>query len=171
MTTADDRAWVEAAVAAHEAGLLRFASTIVGRTAALDVVQDTFLELCAADRTKVEGHLAPWLFTVCRNRAISARRKAVRQRPEEEADVDRVPGSEPTRSLERKSEAENVVAALAGLTDRDREVVSLRFAGDLSYKEIAEVTGLTVSHVGVILHHAIRSVRAEVARREAGRGA
>ena len=85
--------------------------------------------------------------------------------------MDAMPGSEPTRSLENKNEARTVVAALEGLGERDREVVSLRFAGDLSYKEIAEVTGLTVSHVGVILHHAIRSVRAEVARREAGRTA
>jgi RNA polymerase sigma-70 factor (ECF subfamily) len=152
--------------------LLRFATTIVGATAALDVVQDTFVELCTADRERVEGHLAAWLFTVCRNRAISARRKTARLRPPEEADVDAMPGSEPTRKLETKDEARNVVAALAGLAERDREVVSLRFAGDLSYKEIADVTGLTVSHVGVILHHAIRSVRTEVARQSAaGQGA
>jgi RNA polymerase sigma factor (sigma-70 family) len=169
LTAASDRAWVEAAVAEHEGGLIRFAATIVGATAALDVVQDTFLELCSADRQRVEGHLAAWLFTVCRNRAISARRKTSRLRPEEEADVETMAQSEPTRSLERKEDARTVVAALEGLGEREREVVSLRFAADLSYKEIAEVTGLSVSHVGVILHHAIKSVRAEVARRESGR--
>lgn len=170
MTTGADHAWVEAAVAAHEAGLLRFATTIVGRTAALDVVQDTFVELCTADRDRVEGHLAAWLFTVCRNRAISVRRKTARARPEE-ADVDAMPGSEPTKRLENKDDARTAVAALAGLDERDREVVSLRFAGELSYKEIAEVTGLTVSHVGVILHQAIKTVRGEMARRAAGRTA
>lgn len=166
MTAASDRAWVEAAVAEHEGGLLRFASTIVGATAAFDVVQDTFVELCTADRTKVEGHLAAWLFTVCRNRAISARRKTARLRPEEEASVDVMADSSPGRAIEAKDEARLVAAAMQGLAERDREVVSLRFAGDLSYKEIAEVTGLSVSHVGVILHQAIKSVRAEVARRE-----
>jgi RNA polymerase sigma factor (sigma-70 family) len=165
---ASDRAWVEAAVAAHQAGLLRFASTIVDAAAAFDVVQDTFVELCTADRSQVEGHLAAWLFTVCRNRAISARRKSARLRPEEEADVDVVADSGPGRSLERKDDARLVAAAMEGLAERDRDVVALRFSGDLSYKEIAEVTGLTVSHVGVILHNAIRSVRAEVARRQAG---
>ena len=125
MTGPVDRAWVEAAVAAHEAGLLRFAATIVGASGALDVVQDTFVELCTADRERIEGHLAAWLFTVCRNRAISARRKTARHRPEE-ADVDAMPGSEPTRSLENKNEASTVMAAVAGLDGRDREVVSLR---------------------------------------------
>jgi RNA polymerase sigma factor (sigma-70 family) len=168
VTAASDREWVEAAVAEHQGGLLRFASTLVGAAAAFDVVQDSFLELCTADRSQVEGHLAAWLFTVCRNRAISVRRKTARLRPEEEAGVDVAAESEPGRSIERKDEARLVVAAMEGLTERDREVVALRFAADLSYKEIAEVTGLTVSHVGVILHQAIKSVRAEVARRTPG---
>ena len=168
MTAAGDRAWVEAAVAEHEAGLLRFASTIVGAAAAFDVVQDTFVELCTADRSQVEGHLAAWLFTVCRNRAISVRRKSARLRPEEEGNVDAMADSSPGRAIEAKDDARLVAAAMQGLAERDREVVSLRFAGDLSYKEIAEVTGLSVSHVGVILHQAIKSVRAEVARRQEG---
>jgi RNA polymerase sigma-70 factor (ECF subfamily) len=169
VTTAGQREWVEVAVAEHQGRLLRFASAIVGPSTALDVVQDTFLELCAADRSTIEGHLAAWLFTVCRNRAISARRKMARLRPEEEADVDVMAESGPGSSLEKKEKATAVAAALDELKERDREVVHLRFAGELSYKEIAEVTGLTVSHVGVILHKAIQSVRAEVARREAGR--
>jgi RNA polymerase sigma factor (sigma-70 family) len=171
LTAEGDHEWVAAAVAAHEAGLIRFAATIVGATVALDVVQDTFVQLCTSDRSEVDGHLAAWLFTVCRNKAISARRKTARLRPEEEADVDAMPGSEPTKSLERKDDARSAVAAIAGLAERDREVVSLRFAGDLSYKEIAEVTGLSVSHVGVILHQALRTIRTEMARRDAGRTA
>ena len=38
-------------------------------------MQDAFLRLCQADRAKVDGHLAAWLYTVCRNRAYDVRRK------------------------------------------------------------------------------------------------
>jgi RNA polymerase sigma-70 factor (ECF subfamily) len=37
--------------------------------------------------------------------------------------------------------------------------VILKFSGGLSYKEIAEVMELSVSHVGVILHTAIGRLR------------
>ena len=50
--------------------LIRYAFQITGDLErARDVVQDTFLQLCSEDRTSLNGHLEPWLFTVCRNRA------------------------------------------------------------------------------------------------------
>ena len=52
-----------AAVALYATRLLRDAET------ARDVVQDTFLKLCASEFASIDGHLAEWLFTVCRNRA------------------------------------------------------------------------------------------------------
>ena len=55
---------------------------------------------------------------------------------------------------------------MESLSERDREIVSLKFAGGLSYKEIADVTKLSVSHVGVILHEALKKVREGVAKGE-----
>ena len=45
------------------------------------------------------------------------------------------------------------------LSPRQQEVVRLRMQAGLSYKEIAEVTGLTVSNVGFHLHEAVKSLR------------
>ncbi|NUP04489.1 MAG: sigma-70 family RNA polymerase sigma factor [Polyangiaceae bacterium] len=161
-----EKGWVLSALSAHEAALLRFAATIVGPVDARDVVQDTFLELCRARREDVEGHLVPWLFTVCRNRAVSLRRGAKRRASEEEvmgiASVEAGPHGE----LERKEAGETVAQLLEQLPERSREVVALKFAGGLSYKEIAEVTGLTVSHVGVILHEALSKVRERMLKKE-----
>jgi len=37
--------------------------------------------------------------------------------------------------------------------------VTLKFQCDLSYKEIAEITSLSVSHVGVLIHHGVGRIR------------
>src|SRR5205085_10841589 len=73
--------WVEAAVGRFEGKLLAYAIGIVGSAeAARDVVQDVFVRLCAQDRVSVEGHLAEWLYRVCRNRALDVKRKERRMR-------------------------------------------------------------------------------------------
>jgi RNA polymerase sigma factor (sigma-70 family) len=162
-----EKRWVLSALEAHEKSLLRFAATIVGPDAAKDVVQDTFLELCRANRETVEGHLASWLFTVCRNRALSLKRGTKRLTNDEEkvmgvASVEKGPHAE----LEQKETGQTVSALLKELPERSREVVALKFAGGLSYKEIADVTGLSVSNVGVILHEALTKVRERALKNE-----
>jgi RNA polymerase sigma factor (sigma-70 family) len=149
-----------------EQPLLRFAATIAGPDAARDTVQDVFLELCKEPWDKVEGHLAAWLFTVCRNKAISHRRKVARHTDVEEDEVIAESDRGPDRTLEKKEAASRIARAMEGLSERDREVVALKFAGGLSYKEIADVTKLSVSHVGVILHEALKKVRERLAREE-----
>lgn len=75
--------------------------------------------------------------------------------------------SGPQAALEQRQASASVLAILAELPERARDVVSLKFAAGLSYKEIAEVTGLSVSHVGVILHEAIGRLRERLAKQEA----
>jgi RNA polymerase sigma-70 factor (ECF subfamily) len=48
------------------------------------------------------------------------------------------------------------------LPDKEREVVTLKFQCDLSYREISEVTDLSVSHVGVLIHKGVRRIREQV---------
>jgi RNA polymerase sigma-70 factor (ECF subfamily) len=51
------------------------------------------------------------------------------------------------------------LAALDRLDPSVQEVVLLKFQGGLSYREIAAITDRTVSHVGVILHEAVKEIR------------
>ena len=53
-------------------------------------------------------------------------------------------------------------ALLHLLTDRQQEVVRLKFQGGLSYREIAEVMDTTVTNVGVMLHKAIKKIRRSI---------
>jgi len=153
------QSWIQSALDRYEAPLLRYAAGVVGSAAAPDVVQDTFLALCRAAPEKVEGHLGPWLFVVCRNRALELLREGSRLQPLEEQDVTGNPDSEPWRRVERQQSLGRVQHLLQELPDRQREAVMLKFAAGLSYKEMAEVMELSVSHVGVILHTALTRLR------------
>jgi RNA polymerase sigma factor (sigma-70 family) len=53
----------------------------------------------------------------------------------------------------------DLAAALAALTPRDREVVALRYGGDLSGPEIAELTGLSLANVQQVLSRSLRRMR------------
>src|SRR5215203_4661778 len=80
--------WVIDALEEHERPLIRYAKWLLGDLeTARDVVQETFLRLCREDPARVDGHLAPWLFTVCRNLALDARQKATRTAPLEHAEI------------------------------------------------------------------------------------
>lgn len=55
-----------------------------------------------------------------------------------------------------------LAAALERLPDRDREIVALRFGGDLTGPEIAELTGLSLGNVQQILSRSLRKLRVEL---------
>jgi RNA polymerase sigma-70 factor (ECF subfamily) len=164
MPSSDDRQFVRDALAQHRAALLRFAASLVGSSQASDVVQDTFLALCKAERSEVEGRLAAWLFSVCRNRAIDLRRQQARLAADPEDDEIASPASGPSSSVERRQALSRVERIVEELPSNQRQVLLLKFSGGLSYKEIAEVMGLSVSNVGFVLHTAIKRLREQLAQ-------
>ena len=52
-----------------------------------------------------------------------------------------------------------MLAHVAVLSDRERELVGLKFAGSLRNREIARVTGLSEANVAQILHRALVRLR------------
>lgn len=150
--------WILGVLRRYEEPLLRYATALCGAALAPDVVQDTLLRLCRQREAEVRDHVAQWLFTVCRNRALELRRK---QYGDAELDEDiAIPAARlPHATLERQQLLDHALAALQELPARRREVVVLKFSAELSYREIAEVTGLSLSNVGVILHEALKQVR------------
>src|SRR3954454_8070550 len=96
--------WVREAVVRFEGPLLLYASRLLGDAeTARDVVQDTFLRLCGQDRAAVGDHLAEWLFTVCRNRALDVLRKEHRMTQLKDDQVGRClsPAPGPAEAAER----------------------------------------------------------------------
>ncbi len=158
--------WVRAAMERHEAGLLRYAQSLTGDPdRARDVVQDTFLKLCSQEPGSVDGHMAQWLFTVCRNRVHDVHRKESRMSPLSQTAMESREATEPnpaSRAADRDA-AEAILALMAGLPANQREVVRLKFHGEMSYQEIAAVTSLSVGNVGFLLHTAIKTLRVQLA--------
>jgi RNA polymerase sigma-70 factor (ECF subfamily) len=60
---------------------------------------------------------------------------------------------------ERLATSPELVSALARLSDRDREVVALRFGGDMTGPEIAHLLNLTLANVQQILSRSLRKLR------------
>ena len=154
--------WIRAALEQYEAPLMRYATYLVGDAErARDVVQETFLHLCRADRSKVEDHLAAWLFRVCRNRTLDMRRKEKRVQALEPMTENNLESPEPgpEAKVARRQDAGRVAEILKTLPEKQREAIYLRFQGGLSYKEISGVTGHSVSNVGFLIHTAVKKIR------------
>jgi RNA polymerase sigma factor (sigma-70 family) len=146
--------WIVEAVEIYQAQLLRYAAWVLRDTEiAREVVQETFLRLWREDPARLEGHLAQWLFTVCRNLAFDTRKREARMSPLDDAEI----GVD--SNLEQKETAHEILRLLESLPKNQRETVYLKFQCDLSYKEISEITKLSVSNVGVQIHTALRTIR------------
>ena len=161
--------WVRAALREHEGPLLRYATQITGDLdRARDVVQDTFLRLCAESPARLDGKVAEWLFTVCRNRALDVMRKEHRMKPLDATQLEASPSREPSPAdqAEHNESTRRVERLVAALPANQKEVVRLKFQAGLSYKEISRVTNLSISNVGFLIHTAMRTLRQQMQAEE-----
>ena len=161
-TTDEREELVHRALIEFESALIGYAASIVkDEDRAKDVVQDTFIKLYEQDPEKVKGSLKAWLFTVCRNRCFDIIRKEKRMInvEDDQLTVIQDAGDDPSRAAERADEHSNVIKFLDRLPENQREVIRLKFEGDMSYKEISQVTQLSVSNVGFLIHAGIKRLR------------
>ena len=70
--------------------------------------------------------------------------------------------SEPSEKMEHDETVSKVMNQIDGLPVNQQEVLRLKFQSGFSYQEIANVTGLTKSNVGVLLHTAITKLRTKL---------
>ena len=162
---------IEELFAALEAPLLVYALRYTGeRSLAEDAVQEAFMKLHAQFESVEKPR--PWLYRTVHNLALNHRRTAGKTVSlEKSSDDDNSAAFDPTdpsllpdEQMLRLEGIGQVRLSLAALDDRSRELVRLKFHDDLSYKDIAARTGLTTGNVGFILHHALKTIAAELAR-------
>lgn len=164
---AGDESACEAIFLAHFEALWRFAHGYVrSRAVAEELVQEVFLQLWR-DRAKadVRGSLRAWLFAAVRNHALNhVRHERVVARLADRVAAARTPDDAPpamgaaSSGAEEELEAREVDAvvtrAIAGLPERRRVAMSLRWNQGLSAPEIARVIGTTPEAVRVLLTRA-----------------
>jgi RNA polymerase sigma-70 factor (ECF subfamily) len=140
-----------------------FAYWVRSRQDAEDLTQQTFERaLRAWDRyDESRSSVSTWLLVIARNLLIDHMRasKSSRYQQVEEAALESIAASPDRPSLGLDPELER---ALGELSLREREMIALRFGGDLSGREIAQLTGLSLANVQQILSRALRRMHASL---------
>jgi RNA polymerase sigma-70 factor (ECF subfamily) len=72
------------------------------------------------------------------------------------------PGPEFSRALEQEEQLAEVLKVLSTLPENQQEVLRLKFQSGLSYLEISQITNLTVSNVGFLIHTGLKTIREQV---------
>ena len=160
-----DSSWVPSVLAEYEQPLTRYAAHITGDIErAREVVQDTFLKLCRQKPAEIRNHLAQWLYTVCRNQALDVLRKERRMTGISDAQLELQAHSGPAvpTIMEQKEQLADILKILSTLPANQQEVLRLKFQSDLSYAEISQITNLSVSNVGFLIHTGLKTIRERV---------
>lgn len=146
----------------YEGALLRYVSRLIGNpSSAEDIVQNTFIKLIRnwADTMERFPSIGNWLYKVAHNEALDyVRSESRRKKLHDEHGAECISNGAATDNPEISERAENAAAALARLSERERQLVILKVYEEKSYREIAEITGLTTGNVGFILHGAMKKL-------------
>ena len=156
----------DAVVSHYEKDLLRYAARIMNNpSASQDVVQDAFIRLFRHWKLEFvpSPQISSWLYRVVHNCAVDSLRRQARHDLLHTRHADEQPAFAPSNrgeGFEISEAAEQAATALQTLDLRERQLVILKVYEEKSYKEISEITGLTVTNVGYILHHAMKKLAA-----------
>jgi RNA polymerase sigma-70 factor (ECF subfamily) len=140
-----------------------FAYALSSRADAEDLSQQTFERALRAWARYNPTRASPstWLLAIARNLLVDHLRAMQVAQLVDAVGLEAV-AAEPDRpGLGLDPELEQ---ALAELGPRDREVIALRFGGDLTGAEIAALTGLSLSNVQQILSRSLRRMRSRLDR-------
>ena len=142
-----------------------YAISLLGeRSAAEDVTALAFERLYRSRSRLDRGRGTPraWLFAIARNAALDELRRRRRQ-PQCELPVELLGDRGAAEALEDVARRATVQSALRALPLREREVVLLKFHGQLSNSELARALDISESNAGTRLHRALTRLREECA--------
>jgi RNA polymerase sigma-70 factor (ECF subfamily) len=114
-----------------------------------DLAQDAFVRALKGMSGFRGGDARAWLFAIVRSSHLSWARSRAARLPAAPDDLEETPAEtdSPEQALLRQGEVETVRAAIAVLPEPFRETLVLRELEELSYREIAEVTGAPIGTV------------------------
>lgn len=124
----------ERVIELHGRALLRFCAAQVGPDRAEDVFQETMLSaLRAYEQVRGPASVRSWLFSIAARKAIDSHRDRAHS-PRPVADL------EPSAIADDAAFVDNAIwAHVRDLPHKQGEAVALRYLGDLSHREIADV--------------------------------
>ena len=145
----------------YSQGLYTFLYHLLGeRAVAEDILQETFLR--ALERYsdfKPRAKVSTWLYTIARNLALNYLKKKKRGKKALADAADLIKNKDVAAEVEQKEMSRKLRDAIQRLSTSHREVLLLKLQGNLSYKEIARITGSRIGTVRSRLHYAISALR------------
>src|SRR3989442_8035169 len=105
------------------------------------------------------GGFSTWLFTIARRVAVDHWRKRRDHAPLEAA-AGIAGGATPEELAERGSDFERLSRLLEDLSERDREIIALKYGSGLTNRAIARLQGMSGSNVGTVVHRRIQELPA-----------
>jgi RNA polymerase sigma-70 factor (ECF subfamily) len=134
------------------------------RIEAEDMTQQVFLNaLKSISSFKWKGMpFSAWLFRIAHNQVVDYYRKKSKRATVPLEDSLAAGGSDPEQVAEQKVEMEQLAQATKRLTQAQQEVISLRFAGEMSVAEVAKAMGRSEGAVKALQHSAIVALRKEL---------
>ena len=146
----------------HFDRIYRYVALRIGdRIEAEDMTQQVFLHaLRSISSFKWKGvPFSAWLFRIAHNQVVDYLRKKTRQATvpldESQASSD----SNPELMVVHSLDIEQLLLATKRLTKAQREVIALRFAGELSIAQVAKVMDKSQGAVKALQHSAIVALR------------
>ena len=164
----------------------RYSRTVFGvglkllgdRSLAEELVQEVFLRVWRASHTfdPSRGSFSTWLYRVTRSCATDLYRKRTRRELRSVGDADEYIATSvadtsagPQEVVDDSWLSWRVSRAMEALDERQREVIELAYFGDLSQREISELTGLALGTVKSRTASAFKKLRTELALKDTSR--
>ena len=131
------------------------------RAEAEDMTQQVFLKaMKSISGYKYKGMpFSSWLYRIAHNQVVDYLRKKSKRITVPLDETIAAGGIDPQRAVERKMQVEEVALATKKLTDAQQEVISLRFAAELTIAEAAKVMGKSEGAIKALQHSAIAALR------------
>jgi RNA polymerase sigma-70 factor (ECF subfamily) len=138
-----------------------------------DLYQDILMQLWRS-LPSFDGKSRPgtWLYRVALNTALSRKRERVARREDRKERLNdshtaqQDPFPTPDEHFEARQQVERLYAAIDKLGDMDKALIML-FLDDTSYRDIAEIVGISESNVGVKLHRIKKTLAAQLTEEHA----
>jgi len=128
-----------------------------------DVLQEMMYQLYKSYRSfDGRSKFSTWMYSVCLNTALTYRRKGARQKYEPLKASHNQLANPPVS--DKDEEINLLFAAIATLSSLNKAIIVL-YLEDMSYEEIAEITGLSKSNVGVRLVRIKKDLETEMKKR------
>jgi RNA polymerase sigma-70 factor (ECF subfamily) len=160
----DETSWREL-FQRHHRSLVKIAFLITGSMeAAKDLAQETFVRLLRSKIGHTRGSFKGYLSTIAYRLALKEKRRRLRNGGIDGLEI--ADGNPSPLEATLRDERQRLVAqAMGTLSDDHRDILILRFYGDHSYDEIAQITNVPMGTVKSRMYYAVKACREKLSEK------